>query len=458
MDRLTPLADAFLEVEDVDPAVSLAIGSLAVFDGPAPSYDEFLEMIDARLPLVPRYRQRLRPVPLDLAAPAWVADEEFDLRHHVRRAAVPAPAGPAEVAALVATLMTPRMDRTRPLWECWLCEGLPDGQWAVLSRVHHCLADGVSGTDLYRLFLDLTPDACPELPDVAPSEPADTETAYAARGLGELVGAPVRVAAAAGRLSRTPVRSATAVAHAARGLLDLSGAARPVHPSSLLGPIGADRRFTWVETHMSEVADVRRRCGATVNDVALAAIAGGFRRVLIGRGERPSPRTVRSLVPVSTRARGTESVTDNQVSLLLPYLPVDIADPLERVHAVHRRLRRLRTAHQPEGGVGLTSVAELGPFPLVAWGMRAAWRLPQHQVTTVTTNVPGPRVQLYCLGRPVRSLVPWVPIADHLRVGVAMLSYRDALTFGLTGDHESMPDLQVLADGIAESWSELAAR
>ena len=461
MERLTPLADAFLEVEDVDPAVSLAIGSLAVFDGPAPSYEEFLALIDARLPLVPRYRQRLRPVPLDLAAPAWVADDDFDLRHHVLRAAVPGPGGPAEVADLVATLMAPRMDRSRPLWECWLCEGLPDGRWAALSRVHHCLADGVSGTDLYRLFLDLAPDARPIVPAPLPAGPTmtdATDAAFAARGLGEMVGYPARVATAVARLSRTPVRSTAAVVRAARGLLDLSGASRPVQPSSLLGPIGADRRFVWVETQMSEIADVRRRCGATVNDVALAAVAGGFRRLLLGRGEEPSARMVRSLVPVSTRERGTESVTDNQVSLLLPYLPVDVADPLERVHAVHRRLRRLRAAHQPEGGVAVTSAAELGPFPLISWGLRAAWRLPQHQVTTVTTNVPGPPMELYCLGRPVRSLIPWVPIADHLRVGVAMLSYRDALTFGLTGDHESMPDLQVLADGIAESWSELAAR
>ncbi len=458
MDRLTPLADAFLEVEDVDPAVSLVIGSLAVFDGPAPRYDEFLALVEARLPLVPRYRQRLRPVPFDLAAPAWVADEDFDLSDHVLRAAVPAPGGPGEVAGLVAALMAPRMDRSRPLWESWVIEGLPDRQWAVLSRVHHCLADGVSGTDLYRLFLDPAPNATPLVPTPAPCGRAETPTTFTARGLGELVGYPARVATAVGRLSRTPVRSANAVAAAARGLLDLSGAARPVHPSSLLGPIGADRRFTWVEVQMSEVTDVRRRCGATVNDVALAAVAGGFRRLLLGRGEEPDARTVRSLVPVSTRAPGDESTTDNQVSLLLPYLPVDVADPLERVQAVHRRLHRLRAHHEPEAGLGLTSTAELGPFPLVSWGLRTAWRFPQHQVTTVTTNVPGPPVPLYCLGRPLRSMVPWVPIADHLRVGVAMLSYQDALTFGLTGDHESVPDLQVLADGIAESWSELAAR
>ncbi len=458
MDRLTPLADAFLEVEAVDPAVSLTIGSLAVFDGPAPTYAELLATIETRLPLIPRYRQRLRSAPFDLAPPAWVADEHFDLRNHVLRAAVPSPGGREEVAGLVATLMAPRMDRSRPLWECWLCEGLPDGRWAVLSRIHHCLADGVSGTDLYRLFLDLAPNASPLVPGPAPAEPADMPATFTARALGDLAGYPARVATAVGRLSRTPVRSVHAVRHTARGLLDLTGAARPVHPSSLLGPIGADRRFSWVEVRMSEITDVRRRCGATVNDVALAAVAGGFRRLLLGRGEEPTARTVRSLVPVSTRSPGQESTPDNQVSLLLPYLPVDLADPVERVQIVHRRLRRLRAHHEPEAGAGITSTAELGPFPLVSWGLRTAWRFPQHQVTTVTTNVPGPPVPLYCLGRPLRSLLPWVPIADHVRVGVAMLSYRDALTFGLTGDHESVPDLQVLADGIAESWSELAAR
>jgi len=458
VDRLTPLADAFLEVESVDPAVSLTIGSVAVFDGPAPAYRDLLAVIDARLPLIPRYRQRLRSAPWDLAAPAWVAAEDFDLRNHVLRAAVPSPGGPVELAGLVATLMAPRMDRRRPLWECWLLEGLPSGRWAVLSRIHHCLADGVSGTDLFRLFLDAAPNATPLVPDPGPPEPAATPAAFTARAIGDLAGYPRRVAGALGRLSRTPVRSAYAVRHAVRGLIDLGGAARPVQPSSLLGPIGADRRFGWVEVQMSEVADVRRRCGATVNDVALAAIAGGFRRLLLERGEHPTARTVRSLVPVSTRAPGQESTPDNQVSLLLPYLPVDVADPVARVQAVHRRLSRLRAHHEPEAGIGITSTAELGPFPLVSWGLRTAWRLPQHQVTTVTTNVPGPSIQLYCLGRPLRSLLPWVPIADHVRVGVAMLSYRGSLTFGITGDHESMPDLQVLADGIAESWAELAAR
>ncbi|GAW52131.1 MULTISPECIES: wax ester/triacylglycerol synthase family O-acyltransferase [unclassified Nocardioides] len=458
MERLTPLADAFLSAEDADPAASLAIGSLAVFDGPAPTYAELVALIEHRLPLVPRHRQRVRPVLLDLAPPAWVEDEDFDVRRHVLRAALPTPGGHREIADLVATLMASRMDRSHPLWECWLVEGMPDIQWAVLSRIHHCVADGVSGTDLYRLFLDLTPTATPVIPDRAPPPAAESILSFTVGGLRELAASPSHLIGALGRLARTPLRSAAVAARTTRGLLDLGGAIVPVHPTSLVGPTGADRRFTWVEVHMSDVAAVRRECGASVNDVALAAIAGGFRRLLIGRGEVPDARAVRSLVPVSTRAPGQESTTDNQVSLMLPYLPVEEPDARQRVLEVHRRLRTLRRHHEPEAGSGITSTAALSPFPLVSWTMRSALRIPQHQVTTVTTNVPGPPVPLYCLGRPLRSLVPYVPIADDVRIGVAMLSYGDALTYGVTGDHESVPDLQVLADGIAESWSDLAAR
>lgn len=457
MDRLTPLADAFIEAEDVDPAVSLTIGSLAVFAGPAPSYDEFVALLQSRLPLVPRYRQRVRTTPFDLAAPAWVDDPDFDIRHHVLRAAVPAPGGHREVADLVARLMAPRMDRSQPLWECWLCEGLEGGRWATLSRVHHCLADGVSGMGLYRLFLDPTPEVPP--PPVDDWDPATPQTPRhaAAVAMRDLAGLPATVAGTLGRMTRTPLRAAAAATETARGLLELSGALRPVHPTSLTGPIGCARRYTWVEVDLPSVRALRSERGVTVNDIALTAITGGFRRLLLGRGEEPAAHAVRSLVPVSTRPPGEDDAS-NRVSLLLPYLPVDLADPHERLEVVHRRLRGLRDRHEPEAGAGITTAAELAPFAPVSWSMRAALRLPQHQVTTVTTNVPGPRVPLYCLGRPVQSLLPWVPIADRVRVGVAMVSYCDSFAFGITADHESAPDLEVLADGIAESWSELAAR
>ncbi|MGZ4616376.1 MAG: wax ester/triacylglycerol synthase domain-containing protein, partial [Actinomycetes bacterium] len=175
MERLTPLAAAFLDAEDEDPRASLAIGSLAVFEGPAPAFEDFVRTIAGRLPLIPRYRQKLRTVPLDLAPPAWVDDVDFDLRWHVRNTALPAPGGPAEIGRLMSRVMAQRMDRGRPLWEYWFCEGLAGGRWALLSKLHHSMVDGVSGTDLYRLILDAGPEPRPPVVDVwAPTAPPST--------------------------------------------------------------------------------------------------------------------------------------------------------------------------------------------------------------------------------------------------------------------------------------------
>jgi diacylglycerol O-acyltransferase len=457
MDRLTPLAASFLQAEDVDPTASLAIGSIAVFDGPTPDFEEFLAGIRGRLPLIPRYRQRLRQVPFGLAAPAWVDDPGFDLRWHVRSTALPAPGGDEQLASLFSRVMTRRMDRSRPLWEYWFIEGLAGGRWGLLSKLHHSLVDGVSGTDLYQLVLDPTPTPRPALPDTwQPAAPASTAAFTAAATL-DLLTSPVQAGAAVTRAVRAPKRLLLTAAASARGLVTLAGAARPVHATSLTGHLDGSRRYAWTRASLSEIAGVRRAHQVSVNDVALAAVSGGFRRLLESRGEGLDPHAVRTLVPVSTRAPGEESIPDNRVSLMLPYLPVDLADPVERLEAVHQRIRALQAEHEPEGGGAVTTLAGFGPFAPIAWGMRLGMRFPQRQIATVTTNVPGPRTTLYALGRELRELLPYVPIADRVRIGVAIFSYRDALIFGLTGDYDTTSDLQVLADGIAASLGELVA-
>lgn len=458
MDRLTPLSDAFLEAEREDSKASLAIGSFAVFAGPAPPFDEFVRAIEERLPLVPRYRQKLRTTPFDLAAPAWVDDSDFDLRWHIRNTALPAPGGPAEIGRLLSRVMTQRMDRSRPLWEYWFCEGLPDGRWGLLSKLHHSLADGISGTDLYRLVLDTSPDprSRPRIADEWLPAPPESTLSFTARGLWDTARAP----AAGGRAiwsaaMGAPMRLAYLTVQTVKGLLAITGALRPVDGSSLTGRLGGSRRYAWTTVSLSDIRTVRRRFGVTVNDVALTAATGGFRQLLLFRGEEPTAHTVRSLVPVSTRAPGTESVTDNRVSLMLPYLPVEIADPCDRLAAVQERIQALRSAGEPEAGNSVTAAAEYGLFPPVAMGIRLGLRLPQHQIATVTTNVPGPRETLYGFGRELQEILPYVPIADRVRIGVAMFSYRDALTFGITADYDSVPDIDVLADGIAKSMAEL---
>jgi diacylglycerol O-acyltransferase len=411
--------------------------------------------IAGRLPLIPRYRQKLRSVPLGLAPPAWVDDPDFDIRHHLRATSVPAPGGRAEVAALMSRLMTSRMDRSRPLWEYWFWEGLPEGRWALLSKVHHSVVDGVSGTDLYRLLLDPSPTQRPAVPDGWQPAAEESPVRWTAEALRELVTTPAHLTGALAHASRTPRRLARTTARTASGLLTLGAALVPAHGSSLAGPLRGGRRYTWTTVALEDVRTVRAAYDATVNDVALAVVTGGFRRLLLSRGERPDAHALRSLVPVSTRRPGEESIPDNRVSLMLPFLPVDQADPVVRLTTVRRRVRSLRGRHEPEAGEQITTAAELAPFPSVSWGLRLGWRLPQHQVTTVTTNVPGPRQPLYGLGRELLELLPYVPIADRVRVGVVMFSYRDSLTFGITSDRETGTDIEVLVAGIEDSLAEL---
>ena len=456
MDRLTPLAATFLEAEDVDDTASLAIGSFAIFEGPVPDFEKFLQSIQGRLPLIPRYRQKLRRVAFDLAAPAWVDDPDFDLRWHVRSTALPAPGGRDEIERLLSRVMSRRMDRSRPLWEYWFCEGLADGRWGLLSKMHHSMVDGVSGTDLYRLVLDPTPTPRPAEPDSWEPARAASAWSFTATSALELVISPAQAARVGARALGTPRKLVGTVVDGTQGLFHLAAAAvRPVHPTSLTGHLDGSRRYAWTHTSLAEIRVARETFGASVNDVALAAVAGGFRLLLTSRGESPDAHALRSLVPVSTRAAGEESTPDNRVSLMLPYLPVDLADPLERLEAVHHRIRALRAGHEPEAGGWVTSLAEHLPFPPVTWGVRLGMKLPQRQVATVTTNVPGPRETLYALGREVQELLPYVPIADRVRIGVAIFSYRDTLTFGITGDYEAASDLAVLADGIADSVEEL---
>ena len=455
MERLTPLAAAFLEAEDADPAASLAIGSFAVFEGPAPDFDEFVEAIGGRLPLIPRYRQKLRTVPFSLATPAWVDDPRFDLRWHIRNTALPAPGGPAEVGRLMSRVMTRRMDRNRPLWEYWFCEGLADGRWALLSKIHHSMVDGVSGTDLYRLILDPTPEPGAAVPDDWQPDPPVGAVRFAMGGAWHLVSTPAAAAQAVVRSLAAPRHLVRLTLDSTRGALALAGAVRPVHDTTLTGPLSGSRRYAWTDLSLDDVRTVRQAYGVTVNDVALTAVTGGFRRLLLARGETPNAHALRSLVPVSTREPGAESIPDNRVSLMLPYLPVDVADPADRLLAVRMRVRALRSLHEPEAGRSLTTAAEYGVFPSVSLGMRAAFHLPQRQIATVTTNVPGPRQTLYALGRPAVAMLPYVPIADRVRIGVAMFSYRDTLSVGITADYDTAPDLQVLADGIAVSMGEL---
>jgi WS/DGAT/MGAT family acyltransferase len=457
MDRLGPLDALFVDAEDQDPHTSMAIASIAVFEGPPPTHEEFLAFLAGRLPRVPRYRQKLQTVPFRLGRPVWVDDPHFELGYHVRRTALPAPGGDRQLAELMARVMSQRLDRDHPLWEYWVIEGLGEGRWALISKVHHCMVDGVSGTDLYRVIFDFSPEPSPATIDdrVLSAEPSPLELAAAAV-LDDIV-LPFREALAVSSAASHPGGAIRQAADAVRGFVEAAPAAWPATRSSLNGPIGKERRFTWVRASLDDVKLIKRELGGTVNDVVLAAISGGFRALLLARGEQPEAHMVRSLVPVSVRAPGEESVYGNQVSAILADLPVHIADPAERLAAVQAGLQALKAGKEAMAGESLVRLGRYSLYSLTSWGVRLAFGLPQREIVTVTTNVPGPQQPLYAMGRRLVEIIPYVPIATTLRTGIAIFTYCGTVTFGITGDFAASPDLDVLAGGIESGLSELLA-
>jgi len=455
MEHLSPLDAAFLDAEDEDRHASFAIASVAVLDGPAPSQADVINAVRGRLPLVPRYRQKVRPIPLDIGHPVWVDDPHFDIAFHVRRTAVPAPGDDAALCRLVARVMSQRLDRDRPLWECWVVEGLADDRWAILSKVHHCMADGLSANQLYLLLFDESAQPSPAIEDTWVAEPEPGTMALTTAALADLARNPVQQLRLIGEGLRAPLRLTRRTVDAARGLASLAGVLRPVSASSLSGPIGQQRRYGVTRASLPDVAAVAKRFGVTINDVLLAAISGAYRALLLQRGEEPAPDAVRSLVPVSVRVTGQEHLIDNRISIMLPLLPVDLDDTLGRLKAVHQRLVALKASKEAEAGAAMTELARYEPFAPISLGIRLAAHIPQRNIVTVTTNVPGPKRPLYMLGRRIVEILPYVPIAVRLRTGIAVLTYCDRVTFGITADYDSAPDVELLGTVIERELAEL---
>jgi diacylglycerol O-acyltransferase len=450
MEQLSTLDAGFLEAEDSDRHISLAIGALAVIAGPMPDFDTLVEGLAERMLSVPRLRQVLHTQPLDLGAPYWVEDPNVDMSHHVRRAALPRPGDDAALFRWVAEVMERRLDRDKPLWECWVVDGLPYNRWAILMKIHHCIADGIAATRmLAALCDDAEGDTFATKIRAAKEEPERSGLRLPALTLN-----PVDWITGAWR---TSLDMTTAAAQALQGAIEIaSGLIRPA-ASPLTGPVTNMRRYTGAHVALEDVARVCESFDVTVNDVALAAITDSFRTMLMRRGEQPGRNSLRTLVPVSVRSNDAADKTDNRVSVMLPYLPVDKADPVQQLKAVHRRLTRAKGSGQRQAGSVFVSAANAIPFPLTAWAVRALTRLPQRGVVTLATNVPGPRRRQHIMGREVIRLLPVPPIALGLQTGIAILSYADHLTFGITADYDAAPDVDELAHGIERAVAHLAA-
>ncbi len=454
-DRMGPLDAAFLHLEDRH--TSLHIGSLAIFEGPAPSQDEVRAAISRKLPLVPRYRQRMRTVPFGLARPVWADYAAFDLEQHLHRRALPSPGGDDELRRLVDEIMSRRLDRDLPLWEDWVVEGLAGDRWAFVTKVHHSMVDGIAGTDLLSTVFDSSPGPDPVPADHWAPVPEPSAVALTRQAVGERVGVPLREVRGVAHAARAARATAGTALVLGRGLVAFAGASRPFSTSSLAGPIGADRTYRWTEVPLADVLRIREALGGTVNDVVLAAVARAFRDLLLSRGEDPGRHTLRTLVPVSVRRPDQRGQLDNKVSAILAELPVDRAEPVDRLHETTRRMRALKATHEADTGEAVTELADLLPPPLLAAGLHVAFRLPHRVLTTVTTNVPGPRTRLWFAGRRMLATYPYVPIADRIRIGVAVTSYDGRLLFGFTGDAATCPDLAVLVRGLDAGVAELLA-
>lgn len=450
MERLSVLDAGFLQVEDSDPRVSLAIGSVTILEGPAPDFEEFTTVLGGRLAAAPRLRQVVRTHPLDLEPPHWADVDELDLGHHLRRVALPAPGGDAELFDLVSEIIERRLDRNYPLWECWLVEGLADDRWALIVKLHHAVADGVSATAMMAALNDDDGTAGSFATHLHEAHETEHPSLLSRISLN-----PLDWGKAAWELS---AGAADLAIQTVRGSVTIVGdMVRPAPESSLNGPVGSLRRYRAVRVPIADIRAIAHAFDATFNDVALAAVTHGYRQVMLNRGESPRPDSLRTLIPVSVRDTAALDTPDNRVSLMLPLLPVDLQTPLEQLKTLRRRMRRAKSSGQRQAGANVVDVANrFLPFPLTAWTVRAVSRLPQRNIAGLATNVPGPREQVRMLGRTVVAMLPIPPLAVRLRIGVAMLSYADDLTFGILADYDSTPDLDLLAEGIESAVVDLA--
>ncbi len=463
MERLSPMDVSFLHIEDADRTAHMHVASIAIFEGPVPAHEDFVRTLSDRLHLVPRWRQRLQRVPLQLARPVWVDAVDFDIYYHLRRTALAAPGRELELRKLVGRICSQRLDRTKPLWEIWVVEGLADGRWAMVNKAHHCMVDGVSGTELLALLLDLTPETTYHGPVAWTPHTVTSRdvTLDAARSLTTDTAEQVRAVRSA---LRTPARAVRDIVGVIAGVRSLSGSVHMERGTGLTGAVGSHRVVAWADAALTDVKTVRSALGGTVNDVVLAAITSGFRQLLVARGEAVEGRTVRTLVPVSVRAARNDGAAtgdgtfNNKISMMFASLPVGIADPAERLAFIREQLAGLKSSKQAVAGEALTSMSALAPDGLVSLAARAIARAQGPiAVETVTTNVPGPQVPLYSLGRRMRRVYAYVPIAAHMRFGVTIFSYDGEVTFGVTGDQDVSPDVDVLARGIRDGLDELIA-
>ena len=452
--RLRLLDELFLHLEG--PNTHMHVGAVTVFDGPPPTYQEFLDQVNARLKNVPRFRQRLVTVPFGLGRPLWVDDIHFNPEYHLRHTALPTPGNYDKLRALASRIMSQQLDRTKPLWEMWFVEGLGGGQWSIISKTHHSLVDGVSGADLFTVIMDLSPDPEEVEAERWVPDPEPTPDQLIIDALRERLTSPREAIRTVQSALLDPSTLPNRVYEAARSVGAFVGGSFDLAPESTLNQaVGPHRRFETVLADLDEFKRIKNSLNGTVNDVVLTVVTGALRTLLSSRGERVDDLELRAMVPVSVRADQDKGALGNQVASLWASLPVYEEDPHKRFDLIHEEMKNLKSGGQAVGAQLLTSLGEFAPPTILAQASRLVAR--QRAFNLVVTNVPGPQFPLYSFGREMKELYPVVPLTDNTTVCVGLMSYNGMIGFGLLGDYDAAPDLGVLAEGLEKSIAELTA-
>ena len=456
LDRLTPVDASFLHQEG--PTSHMHVGGLTIVEGPPPSMDEFLEQIRRRLHLVPRYRHKLAHTALDSGRPVWVDDPSFNLEYHIRHAALPTPGGWEQLQSLTARIFSQQLDRSKPLWEMWLIEGLKDDRFALISKTHHALIDGIAGIDLATVLFDLSPKPPPLRHSGRAWQP------HSEPGVAELLAAGLRGAVRAGielaegaldALSH-PDHALARAREAAEGIGEIVWAGlNPAPETPLNVDIGPHRRFVGVASELEDFKLVKNAFGGTVNDVVLTVVAGALRSFLISRGVRTEGMELRALVPVSVRAEDEHHQGGNRIVVMRGPLPVYIADPIQRLRFVSEAMDGLKESKQALGAEVIAGVQNFAPPTILAQASRLNFST--RLFNLLVTNVPGPQFPLYVLGREMLEAYPVAFLPQRHALAIAIMSYNGQMNFGLLGDFDALPDIDSIGHSIAVELATLGS-
>jgi diacylglycerol O-acyltransferase / wax synthase len=453
LDRLTAVDASFLTNETS--ASHMHVGAILVFEGPPPKYVDLVEHVRGRLGQVPRFRQRLVVPPLEAGRPLWADDVNFNLTYHIRHTALPDPGGEDQLRRLAGRVFSQQLDRSKPLWELWLVQGLERDRFALLTKTHHAMVDGISGVDIGTVLFDLEPVPKPPAAEdgwVPQRQPRTTE--LVARGLKDAAVTPVKFAERAVAAVRRPEPAARRIAEALEGVGEVVGAfADPAPDVPLNQPIGPHRRFVWARSELATFKRIKDALGGTVNDVVLAVVTGALREWLHGRGIRTEGLELRALVPVSIRGEDERGNLGNRIAAMRGPLPVYVEDPVRRLRIVSEQMEGLKRSKQALGAEVIARFNDFAPPTLLAQASRINFST--RLFNMIVTNVPGPQLPLYVLGRELEEVFPVAFLPQNHALAVAIMSYNGRVGFGLLADYDSMGDVEAIGAGIDTSLAEL---